>query len=161
MEAMKHSRLLKGAFVLFILVVAVVIVSIFAERAADRKRPTEAEERARLLAADRAAGYAKPTEVRLVSGTVLAVSGATIQLDILDPADYLPHPDGSPRNRVVRFAVVTKNTKFMRIHERTGVTSPLKFSELAPGDLVTVRSEGNILSATEFEAAEVRLAAAE
>src|SRR3989338_3863913 len=61
MEA-PRSRLIKGAFILFLLIIALIVVSILTEQTADRKQLANERELARRVAAERAAGYVTPTD---------------------------------------------------------------------------------------------------
>ncbi|MDO8470320.1 MAG: hypothetical protein Q7S84_04930 [bacterium] len=153
---MEHrSRLIKGAFILFLLIIALIIIGVLTERKPERQ-PTEAERREEIIKSS----YQKPTEVRQLTGTILSVIGATIQFEAPDPLDYQPHSDGTPQRTTVRFVTVTKNTKLteLDIRGKNGIptTKTITLSDFTPGDTVTVVADHNILTATEFDAVEVR-----
>ncbi|MDI6778895.1 MAG: hypothetical protein QME25_01685 [Bacteroidota bacterium] len=56
-----------------------------------------------------------PAEIFSLSGVVKTIVGATIAMEVDDPEDYLPHPDGSPRRKQTRFASLLAETKITLI----------------------------------------------
>jgi hypothetical protein len=104
-----------------------------------------------------------PQEFYSLSGTVKGIYGATINLEIDDPDDYLPHPDGSPRRKQVRFANISSQTKYTLIDfsrlDKNGnpARSSLKLNDIKVGDVITVRSNENIRAAEKFDVTEVEL----
>lgn len=157
------QRIFKGAFLLFALVIIVVIVSILSEKARrnDLDRQQEAkneQDRQEILA-----GYTEPRDVRLISGTVLALAGGTLQLKGFDPADYLPHDDGTPRREKTWFVTVTRDTKIVHFSEldldADGLprTSAAEISDIKSGMAVSVVTASNALTSIEVDAEEVRV----
>lgn len=154
------QRILKGAFVLFLLVVVVIIISILSERA---KRggvdQTQAERDREVILA----GYSAPEDVRLISGTVLGVAGGTVQLKGFDPADYLPHEDGTPRKEKTWFVTVTKDTKIIFFDpvnlksDGSPTTRPAKIADIQNGMELSVITASNALTGIEVDAEEVRV----
>ena len=106
--------------------------------------------------------YPKPSgTTQTLSGTVKQIYGATIEIEIDDPADYLPHTDGTPRARQIRFANTTPNTKYS-LQDWTKFNAngmptqgEIFFSNIKVGDKVTVESTENIFSTKEFDVTKV------
>jgi len=104
-----------------------------------------------------------PQQISSVTGVVKGIYGATIQLEIDDPDDYLPHLDNSPRKKQTRMAITSSNTSFVLIdltkfdNNGNPASSPIKLSDIKVGDIVTVRSNQNIRSAEKFEATAVEI----
>ncbi len=96
-----------------------------------------------------------PADIRSLTGAVNSVYGATINLEIDDPADYLPHLDGAPRATQTRFANVTPDTKFVVVSGGQVTTKPFSLSDLKPSDIITVRSGSNIREAQKFDVMEI------
>jgi hypothetical protein len=102
--------------------------------------------------------FPKPSDdVRSFTGTVKAVVGATISLEINAPDDYLPHLDNSPRATETRYANTTPDTKFISISNGSVTGKTFSLSDLKTGDIVTVRSSENIRNAQRFDVSEVDL----
>lgn len=102
--------------------------------------------------------YPKPPAVmNSLSGTVKAVRGGIIDLEVIDPDDYLPHTDGTQQKRELRFAKVSSNTELALVdytsRQPSGGPSvtPIQLSDLKAGDTVRVRSNQNIRDAKEFD----------
>ena len=98
-----------------------------------------------------------PEDIKSLSGVIKGIYGATINLEINDINDYLPHTDGSPRAKETRFASLTSKTKIVSI-DTTKLDSngnpqitELKLADLKVGDTITVRSEQNIKEAKKFD----------
>jgi hypothetical protein len=107
----------------------------------------------------------KPEDQLLaVEGFIKSISGNTVQLDMIDPEDRLPHLDGTPYNRQVRTVTVTSATKFTLIDSRkidangNVLRSAIKLSDLKTGDYILVRAGSNIRNAIDFTATEVETA---
>ncbi len=98
-----------------------------------------------------------------LKGTVQNVYGATIAITVNDPADYLPHPDGSPRATQTRNANTSPNTKYYSVDmlniDKNGnpTATSITLADIKPGDTVMVKSSENIFSASSFDATEVDL----
>ncbi len=102
--------------------------------------------------------FPKPAdEMQSLTGTVKAVVGATITLEINDPADYLPHLDNSPRTTQIRYASITPDTKYVAVSNGSVVNKPFSLSNIKTGDTITVRSNANIKDTQRFDASEVDL----
>ncbi|TSA46101.1 hypothetical protein D4R51_00700 [bacterium] len=102
--------------------------------------------------------FPKPSDdMRSMTGTVMGIFGATINLQIDDPADYLPHLDGSPRAVQTRFANVTPDTKYVFVINGKIKSTPSSVSDVKKGDIITVRSNDNIRDAETFDVFEVDL----
>lgn len=102
--------------------------------------------------------FPKPsTEMFALTGAVKRVYGATIELEIDNPDDYLPHPDQSPRAKETRRANVTAATSYAIIDfskfDATGnpVRTAFALADLKESDIVTVRSTENIRNAESFD----------
>ncbi|MEK7479445.1 MAG: hypothetical protein AAB634_02860 [Patescibacteria group bacterium] len=97
-------------------------------------------------------------EIHRISGTVRAVVGGTIHLDVNAPEDYLPHLDGSPRKTAVKAANVSGATEYVLVDyskpQENGdpTRSTFTLEELKPGEQVVVESDENIREAKVFEA---------
>lgn len=98
-----------------------------------------------------------PAEMFSLTGIVRGVYGATIQLEIDDLDDYLPHPDGSARAKETRNANVGSATAYTEIDfARVNASgdparTSLTLADIKEGDAVTVRSTMNIRSAESFD----------
>ncbi|MGC9602947.1 MAG: hypothetical protein ABSF47_00560 [Minisyncoccia bacterium] len=102
--------------------------------------------------------FPKPADdIRSFTGTVKAVVGSTINIEINDPADYLPHLDNSPRTKQLRYANTTPDTKFVTVSGGKVTVSKISASNLKTGDTITVRSNTNIKDAQRFDVSEVDL----
>ena len=100
--------------------------------------------------------FPKPADdIRSLTGTVMSISGATINLKADDPADYLPHPDGSPRATKTVSANVTPDTKYVFVVNGKTKTTPSSISDIKNGDVITVRANTNIKDTVRFDAAEI------
>lgn len=104
-----------------------------------------------------------PDDIRSLSGVVKGIYGATINLEINDPDDYLPRLDGSPRKKQIRFASVTAATTIVFIDttqldvQGNPKITVLPLSDLKIGDNVTVRSDQNIRDERKFDITKVEL----
>ena len=104
-----------------------------------------------------------PSEIKTFSGTIKGIYGATIDLEIIDPEDYLPHTDGTPQRKEVRFANVSSATTFTFNDYTTpdGRENPtittIELSDLKIGDKISVRSDQNIRDAEKFDVTRVEL----
>lgn len=104
-----------------------------------------------------------PEDIRSFAGKILAIYGATINLEIDAPDDYLPHTDGTKRRTEVRFASVTSNTKIIRIDaakldaQGNQIKTNIKFSDLKIGDYITARSDTNIRAARKFDVTQIEM----
>lgn len=158
----RRGRIIRGAIILFVLVVVLVLVSLLAKKSPEREASRVLRDK---VAREIAAGYEKTTDVRLISGTVLDIVGSSLRIETRDPNDYLPHADGSPVKTVVKFVTVTSQTQVKRIDETKldasgGVISSLiSIGNIHKGDVVTVVADHNVLNSPEFDAVEVRLVA--
>lgn len=98
-----------------------------------------------------------PTEMFALTGAVKRIYGATIELEIDNPDDYLPHPDQSPRAKETRRANVIAATSYATIDfsklDAEGNPSRAAFTlaDLKEGDIVTVRSAQNIKDVQTFD----------
>jgi hypothetical protein len=104
-----------------------------------------------------------PDELTTLSGTVTNLYGATIELSVYDPNDYLPHADGSPRQSQTRTANVTGTTTYTLTDfgnlDRQGnpTRTTIAFKDLKVGDTVTVESGSNIKDAQSFDVTAVEV----
>ncbi len=104
-----------------------------------------------------------PEDIRSLSGAIKGIYGATINLEINDPNDYLPHTDGSPRAKETRFASLLSATKIYLIDTTQLDTNgnpkktELKITDLKIGNNITVRSNQNIRTAKKFDVTQIEL----
>ena len=108
--------------------------------------------------------YPPPPEVmQAMGGTIKNIYGAIIDLEVLDLDDYLPHPDGSPRARELRFASVSGATEIVLVDytnpqpDGSPTVTPLTLSDLKPGDEVKVISDENIRDTQKFDVTRVEV----
>ena len=108
--------------------------------------------------------YPKPPEILMsLSGTIMGIKGGLIALEITDPDDYLPHPDGSPQRKELRFVSLFSDTEVILIDytnpqpDGSPAVTPLKLSDLRGGDKVRVESKENIRDAKEFDAQKIEV----
>ncbi len=104
-----------------------------------------------------------PEEMHRMSGEVTERIGAEFTLEFDDPADYLPHLDGSPRERTTRRAVMNAETD-VRIFDYTVLDqygspsmSAGSADDVTVGAVVRVDTEANIRDAGEFLATSVEV----
>ncbi|HXF44056.1 MAG TPA: hypothetical protein VNK70_01150 [Candidatus Paceibacterota bacterium] len=104
-----------------------------------------------------------PAEIKSLGGKITGIYGATINLEVPDPDDYLPHTDGSPRKTETRFVTVNANTEIKLVNygkiDGRGApeTRTLKLTDLKVGDAITVESAENIKEAEKFDATKIFL----
>ena len=108
--------------------------------------------------------YPKPPEILMsLNGTIKGIRGGLIGLEVMDPDDYLPHPDGSPQRKEIRFVSLFSNTEIVLIDytnpqpDGSPTVTPLKLSDLRRGDEVRVESKKNIRDAKEFDAQKIEV----
>ena|SRR3989344_9374865 len=104
-----------------------------------------------------------PAEMMSLSGVVKGVYGATINLEVTDPNDYLPHVDGTPQQKQIRYASITSATKIISINgtkldaQGNPEIKIIQLSNIKIGDTLTVRSDSNIKNSQKFDVIEVSL----
>ncbi len=104
-----------------------------------------------------------PQELHSLIGTVTAIYGATLQLEVSDPTDYLPHTDGTPRAKQTRMANTTPVTSFVLLDyskidkNNNPKITPLSLSDVKVGTMLTVESSENIITAQKFDVTKVIL----
>lgn len=105
----------------------------------------------------------RPPEVmNSLSGTVSGTYGASFSIAVVDPDDYLPRLDGSPKSLESRTVNVSAGTEYALIdytsidREGNPRRTPLTLSDLRVGEVVTVWSNENIRDAGSFEASVVQ-----
>lgn len=108
--------------------------------------------------------YPKPPEVlNSVTGKATNIYGATIEIEINDPKDYLPHTDGTPRTKQTLLANTTPATSYLFVDytkfDKNGLPtqSGSRFSDIKTGDTVMVESTANILTEKKFDVTKVTL----
>ncbi|GEM_PF-1237625 len=108
--------------------------------------------------------YPKPPEViNSITGKVTNIYGASIQVEVNDPEDYLPHTDGTPRVKQTRLANTTPDTKYLFVDytkfDKSGLPTQSNgvFSDIKIGDTVMVESTENILTEKRFDVTKVTL----
>lgn len=157
-SSLKFARVLLGAA----LVVALLGVGLFFGRRLGEKTG-ELKAEAELMPVIEKVFPAPLAEIKILSGTVRGVYGGTINLEILDPNDYLPHADGSAPQKQIRYIGVTNVTKIaladIRKVDRGGkiVKTSIQLSDLRAGDMITAKSEENIKDAKSFEVTEIEV----
>ncbi len=102
-----------------------------------------------------------PEEIRMFYGTVKGIYGATIDIVILDPEDYLARYEGREQKTELRYATVTSETEILLI-DRTSrdkfgnpTVSNLLLFDLKAGDEITVFSDQNIRKLRKFDVTRV------
>lgn len=104
-----------------------------------------------------------PDEIKNFSGTITKIYGAIINLEIVDPDDYLPRTDGTPHIKEIRLASISSATEIMLVdytkpdNRGNPTITPLELSDLKVGDTITVRSDQNIRDAEKFDVTRVEL----
>ncbi len=143
--------------IILILVVAVALGFYFGQDSGEQ----QAEEKLKPLVD---AAYPPPPEVmHAIGGIVKNIYGATIDLEVIDPDDYLPHLDGSPQARELRFASVSDATEIAVVDytnpqpDGSPTITPIGLSDLKPGDEVKVISSENIRDAQKFDVTRVEV----
>lgn len=102
-----------------------------------------------------------PDEIFEISGRVISKGDDYVVINTIDPDDYLPHPDNSPRKMLERKVKVDKNTNIIFVDltkmnpDGTAFASKTSLNSINVNDLITVRSNDNIKYATEFTATEI------
>jgi len=91
-----------------------------------------------------------------------ALKGEGIVFEVNDPGDYLPHADGTPRNKEIRRADMRSGTEYSLVDYTKPLpsgdpsVSKISFSDLKIGDRITVKSNENVKTAERFVGKEVR-----
>lgn len=104
-----------------------------------------------------------PPELKNLNGAVRAVSGVTIDLEVKDPDDYLPHADGTPQRTAIRYVRVTSATKIFTVDysQKDANGNPVKIelalSGIKVGDIIKVTSTSDIKNASQFDATEIEV----
>ncbi len=104
-----------------------------------------------------------PDELHVLTGTIKALYGATIDLEIERVDDYLPHTDGTARAKEIRFASLLNNTSitltdYIKIDAQGNPTiTILPASSLKAGMQITVRSKQNIRDMKKFDVVSIEL----
>lgn len=108
--------------------------------------------------------YPPPPEVmHWLNGVIKGVYGARIDIEVVDPDDYLPHPDGSPHEKQLRLAVVSSKTDIILVDygnpqlDGRPANIPLTLSDLSTENKVRVHSEENIRDAKKFDVTRVEV----
>ena len=102
-----------------------------------------------------------PAVAYRLSGDVGSVVGGTIGLNVDDPDDYLPHPDGSPRVTQLRQVGVRVGTELVLLdylnpnESGSPMERVLELSEIQAGDRLIVESEENIRDEENFVATRI------
>jgi hypothetical protein len=104
-----------------------------------------------------------PDDIRFLDGIVKSVSGSTLDLEIDNIDDYIPHTDGTPRLKDVRHAIVSDKTvitlidlgKFTSNGQPT--RTAIKLSDIKPGMNATARSAVNIRNVKTFDATSIEV----
>lgn len=104
-----------------------------------------------------------PAEMYSLIGTVKGIYGGTIDLEVKDPDDYLPHTDGTAQRTEIRYANITSATEIFIIdYTRRDINGNpardiLKLSDIKIGNLIKVTSNSNIKYANKFDVSEVEV----
>ena len=144
------------------LAVVVIAVALFFGRMLGKKEGVS-EVEATLKPAIEKVFPAPAPDIKIISGLIRGVYGGTINLEISDPNDYLPHANGSAPKKEIRYVAVNSATKISFANlssvDRSGniVRTSIALSVLKNGDAVTVKSATNIKDAEKFDATEIEL----
>jgi len=151
----------KTAIFLSVIVVCLILIGIgfyAGNRKGSEQGATAAEEKYKPLIER---SYPKPPEVlNSIKGVVKKIAGGTIQMEVNDPEDYLPHADNSPRKTLTRFATVLPSTTLVTIDYSSGAnakTSPLALSSLKEGMTIFATTQANIRTSATFDATKIEL----
>lgn len=104
-----------------------------------------------------------PEEIFSMTGTLKAVNGTTLSLEVRKPDDYLPHVDGSAPATETRYVSVLGTTKITLIDitkidaKGNPETTELKINDLKIGGALTVRSDKNIKDEKSFDANQIEV----
>ena len=108
--------------------------------------------------------FPKPSdEIKNFSGTITKIYGAIINLEIVDPDDYLPHTDGTPYIKEIRLASISSATQITLVdytkpdNRGNPTITSIELSNLKTGDTITVQSDENIRDAKKFDVTRVEL----
>ncbi len=135
---------------IIIIVIAVGVAGYFTGASIGKQKGIEQTESNLMPIVDMA--FPPPPEIiNSAGGTVLGIQGATIKMEMTDPDDYLPHPDGTPKKKITRFANVGSNTEIIRVdyaspNPSTGEPerTVLELSDINENDAVRITTEDNI-----------------
>jgi hypothetical protein len=160
---MKNSKQLLTLFVIVVLVLA----GFFAGMLVGLKRGEvrgAAQTRAKLQPIIDMAFPQPPQVLNSAGGVIKDIFGSKINLEINDPDDYLPHPDGSPRKKLMRSVLVSAATKITLVdytkRDKRGnnpLVAAYRLADLKAGDTVNVKTSENIRNAQEFIANAIEL----
>lgn len=105
--------------------------------------------------------YPEPPEViNKTSGIVSDVQGATIYLEMNDPEDYIPDPEGDEQDKITKYVSTSNETEIIEISfSESGdqIESSISTSDLEKGDEIVVTSDENIRTNERFNAKRVEL----
>jgi hypothetical protein len=97
-------------------------------------------------------------DIRTIVGTITKINGTHIVTETNDPADYLPHTDGTAQRTMVRVAQITETTEITLISptevNKNGniKKETIKISDLKIGDRITITAAVNIRTTEMFDA---------
>jgi hypothetical protein len=153
----------KPKFIVIVIVIIAIVAAFYFGRSVEQKQKQEIIETKLQPLVDLT--FPKPpSEIFALTGKVKSVFGATVELEVQDPDDYLPHTDGSPYKTQTRFANITSQTKITLVDlkkidsQGNPLKTPIKLSDLKPGDVITVQSNQNIRNEKKFDVTAIELA---
>lgn len=103
--------------------------------------------------------YPKPPDViKNTGGTVTGIYGAMVNVAMSDPADYLPHTDGTPQKYVAIGLNVTKSTVITVVSlANGGASKPATLADIKIGDEIRYWTDSNIRTTRQVDATIIQL----
>lgn len=102
-----------------------------------------------------------PNEVTTITGKIVSLEDYVFDLEADDPADYLPHPDGSPRKKIKIRVNSPASVEYLFVdyskfdNNGNPAETKLDYSGLRVGDLVTVQADADVLKTKSANAVRV------
>lgn len=90
--------------------------------------------------------FPKPAgDIRNASGVVKNIKGRTVEMEILDPSDYIPHADGSPMKKITLIGITNNVTKISVVELSNGFKQkPATLADLKVGDSIGFGTSENL-----------------
>jgi len=106
---------------------------------------------------------APPQNLTTTGGTITDIYGNRVTIDMIDPEDYLPHPDGSPHKKIEREVKVDNQTKIQKIDysnpqpDGTPAKTELDITDLRKNQEITIYTKENLRPNKEVTATQIKL----
>ncbi len=106
---------------------------------------------------------APPQNLTTAGGTITDIYGNRVTIDMIDPEDYLPHPDGSPHKKIERELKIDNKTQITKLNysdpqpDGTPTKTKLGIKDLRKNQEITVYTKENLRTNKKVTATEIKL----